>query len=55
MLPLNATLCCHPVCKNIIHAEGVRCRGPVRAQESKVRFADQPAGTPQGAMLPVKE
>jgi hypothetical protein len=49
MLPPSATLCCHLVCKvsstpkacgAAVAVRSGRCR--VRAQESKVRFADHP-------------
>ncbi len=49
-----------PSVQSIIHAEGVRCRAvavrsgrrPVRARESKVRFADQPPRTRSAAPAP---
>src|SRR5260370_20532621 len=51
MLPLSAALCCHLVCKisSTPKACGVAVavrsgRCPVRAQESKVRFADDLTG-----------
>jgi hypothetical protein len=51
----SAALCCHQVqsyaatfghhqkvCKNLIHAEGVRLSSRVRLGRGKVRFADNP-------------
>src|ERR1700678_3611490 len=50
--PTKCSVMLPPSVQSIIPAEGVRCRGcgsmgrcPVRAQESKVRFADDPTGT----------